>query len=275
MQHNVHNWRNNRHVLINTYLELNPDIILINSHGLKSNETIKITGYITYQQNTSNEANDGSAILIRNTMKHKIQDDYGTDFLSISTETSNGIINIATTYLPPRRPYLPFTDFHRAASQNHPTYIVGDLNARHPYLKNKDTNNVGKGIKMFIDNNELAHIGPNFPTFYSYKSATTPDIILANNKTFHNLEITPGPVTPSDHIPILIKITSKAVKIPTATGLNTNKTNWEKYKEEINNKLYIIHTHHNMTPVELDTATNTWIKITEALLRQWKTIHLP
>ena len=98
--------------------------------------------------------------------------------------TSTGPINIATTYLPPpRRPYLPFPDFHRLATQGTPTYIIGDLNARHTVLNNNDCNNVGKAIKRLIDNGKLYFQGPHFHTFFSSNHTSTPDIVLTNNKT--------------------------------------------------------------------------------------------
>lgn len=48
LQHNVLNWKNRKYNLTNTYLHIQPDIILINSHGLKNNENIKIKGYVSY-----------------------------------------------------------------------------------------------------------------------------------------------------------------------------------------------------------------------------------
>ena len=41
VQHNVLNLKTHRIDLINVYNEINPDVILINSHGNKSNEKNK------------------------------------------------------------------------------------------------------------------------------------------------------------------------------------------------------------------------------------------
>lgn len=147
IQHNVHTWKTNKFLLTNTYLQNNPDIILLNSTGVKDTETIKIYGYNTHKINSDNTLHDGSAILVKNSIEYKITDDFDTDILQVTISTSTGPINIATTYLPPRRPYLPITDFHRLITQNTPTYIIGDLNARHTILNNNDSNNVGKAIK--------------------------------------------------------------------------------------------------------------------------------
>lgn len=49
---------------------------------------------------------------------------FDTDVLATQIETTLGPIIIATTYLPPRRPYLPVTDFYRLLNNNIPTYLV-------------------------------------------------------------------------------------------------------------------------------------------------------
>lgn len=140
LQHNVRHWDTNKLTLTNIYKEISPDVILINSHGLKNHESIKIQNYITYLINSSGEANDGSAILVKEHLKHRVKENYDTDVILTTIETTTGPINIATTYLPPRRPFLPITDFHNIASETYPTYIIGDLNAHHPTIDKKKKN---------------------------------------------------------------------------------------------------------------------------------------
>lgn len=48
IQHNVLRWRTRRHELSNIYRHANADILLINSHGVLSNESLKIPGYKTH-----------------------------------------------------------------------------------------------------------------------------------------------------------------------------------------------------------------------------------
>ena len=75
------------------------------------------------------ELQNGSAIAIKKNHNHKLIDDFITDILAIQVETSLGPIIIATTYLPPRRPYLPYPGI--LLDNNIPTYLIGDVNARH------------------------------------------------------------------------------------------------------------------------------------------------
>ena len=73
VQHNVLNWKNHRVNLIIIYKEIKPDIILLNSDGITSNEKIKIYNYVTYQSNKLEERNNGCAIAVRLGIKRRIK----------------------------------------------------------------------------------------------------------------------------------------------------------------------------------------------------------
>lgn len=68
IQHNVAHWKPNRHNLTNIYKEIDPHIVLMNSHGLKE-EPLNIYIYTTHKINTSNYLHDGSAILVKHQIK--------------------------------------------------------------------------------------------------------------------------------------------------------------------------------------------------------------
>ena len=107
---------------------------------------------------------------------------------------------------------------------------------------------------MLIDHNKLIHFGPDFPTFISHNKPSAPDIILSNNKTYHNINITQGLTTPSDHLPILINITSHALQTPTPTTYSMKKANWEEFQNNIPNRTNNINTNAHMTQHTLDTS---------------------
>ena len=71
IQHNVLHWRTNKETLTLNYLQHNPDILLLNSHGVKTTEPLKIPGYHCIKVNHSEERNDCSAILIRYGVQYK------------------------------------------------------------------------------------------------------------------------------------------------------------------------------------------------------------
>ena len=241
-------------------MNIKPRIILLNRHGIKEHESLKLKEYITYKTNSRNEINDGSAILIQKNIPHKIDTDYITDVLEIIIETDTGEIGIATTYLPPRRPYLPYPDFHRMATKHRPTYVIGDFNATLRSQRGNNSNQVGKGLERFFNKGSLIHLGPDFTTWHSRNCSTTPDIVLGNNKIFHNLTIDPGPLTESDHLPLIITITSKAITNPILPRHNIKKANWETFETSVDEQMNDIVTADNMNTEDVDRELEKWYK---------------
>ena len=92
------NWRTNKDSLIDNYIKTNPDLILINSHGLKSTEQLKIPGYKTYKINYSEALADGSAIAIKYNIQHKLYDDFDLDVLAVEVQTNYGPIHSVTKF---------------------------------------------------------------------------------------------------------------------------------------------------------------------------------
>lgn len=182
IQHKEGHWKTNKNNLIQNYRHLDPDTLLLNSHGLKDEETLRIQGYKTHKINRSRDLLDGSAILVKQYISYNLTENFITDMLAIQVDTIKGPINIATTYLPPRRPYLPFPDVHKIMSYDNPSYLVGDLNANHRFLGHNTNNNVGRGLKRLHDDNKIVHLGPNFSTYISGTKKGTPDIILGNRE---------------------------------------------------------------------------------------------
>lgn len=265
LQHNTLHWETNKFNLTNTYLQINPDIILLNSHGVKTHDSLYIKGYTTYRKNNTNQKYDGSAVLIKSHIKHRIIDDFITDVIELRIETPLGTLSIATTYLPPRRPYLPFPDIHKLLHNNHPTYIIGDLNAKHRLLGNTYNNTVGNGLATFINRGKAIHLGPNFPTFFT-NNMSTPDIVISNNKAIHNILINPGPITSSDHLPVIVKLTSTAITTPIPSSYNMWKADWSNVKKEIQGKMNEVQLDSHVDKSLIEKKLNQWYNIIEGII---------
>ncbi|KAF2356999.1 Endonuclease/exonuclease/phosphatase [Trinorchestia longiramus] len=230
IQHNVLNWQNNKIALCSIYRQYDPHIILLNAHCLRDNTPIKIWNYNTYTANKANEQHAGTAIAIRKDVPFKLHDNFHTDMLGVTVETPQGPITIGTTYIPPRTNFINYIDMHTLLRRQNPTYLLADMNARHPTLGYNNTNIKGKQIHSLINKNKCIHIGPNFPTLLTHNSSTSPDIVLTNTQTFHNIRLQPGPLTPSDHIPIIATITANPIQIPIRPRPSFHNANWTQYK---------------------------------------------
>ncbi len=259
MQHNVLNWKTNKHSLIPNYVSCNPDIILINSHGLKSNEELKIPGYIVHKINYTESLSDGSAIAVKYNMKYKLYDTFDTDFLAIEIDTNLGPIIIATTYLPPRRPYLPYTDMYKLLNNSIPTYIIGDFNGRHTSLGNRDNNTVGKSLMNLINQGKMIHLGPHFPTFYSHNTTTNPDKIFSNKHHYLNCMCEPGEITTSDHLPIIFKLSTKPFIKEKPKVYNCHKADWDVFRQHLDSHISVTNLETSTTE-QIEKATLNWIQ---------------
>ena len=259
IQHNVRGWKTNKTALTNIYNRLSPHIILINEHGLITNsDTFKIVNYNTHFCNKHNSTHKGAAIAIKKTIPYKLLDDFETDILAIEINTPQGAIVIATAYLPPNADYLHFIDYNKLFNRPEPVYFLGDLNARHVTFRYTNNNIIGKNIITLINMNKCKYIGPHFPTLIRHNSATAPDIALTNTKAFHNLHLEPGPITTSDHIPIIATISTSPIQIKIKPRKQYHKADWESYQQT----LRTVQTPNIPTPTleDIDTNITTWTK---------------
>ncbi len=139
-------------------------------------------------------------------------------------------IIISITYLPPRRPYLPFPDMHRLLSNNILTYIIGDFNATHRSFGNASNNTVGISIVNLINQGQLLHIGPHFPTFIHPNFTSVPDKIFCNKYHYLNTYIEQGNVTASDHLPIILTLSTTPIFIKREEKYAITRADWTAFQ---------------------------------------------
>ena len=139
--------------------------------------------------------------------------------------------------------------------------MITDLNANHPTLGYRHTNTKGRQIQHLINQRILTHKGPSFSTFHAHNTTTTPDIILTNYRTYHNTLITQGPLTNSDHIPILLTISTAPIQTQFPPRPNFRTANWEEFQNEINNRMNSNDNVESASLEEIDREINTWYEI--------------
>ncbi|ROT68973.1 hypothetical protein C7M84_012828 [Penaeus vannamei] len=113
------------------------------------------------------------------------------------------------------------------------TYIMGDFNAHHRLFGYTDTNAVGRGLASLISDGRLTHLGPHAPTFIRDNSSTTPDIVLANTQANLNHHITTDDVTSSDHLPVILTLSTNPIMVPTPPREILKHANWEGFKQAL------------------------------------------
>ena len=110
LQHNVLSWHTRNMELQNVYRSLNPHLILINAHGLKEQEELKIFNYYIFKNNITNSLHDGAALAIRRDLRSRRVEGL-TEILAVKITLAHEEIVVATGYTPFRRVAIPIQDF--------------------------------------------------------------------------------------------------------------------------------------------------------------------
>ena len=97
------------------------------------------------------------------------------------------------------------------------------------------TNLKGEEINNLINRNIVSHLGPDFPTLVA--TNTKPDVVLGNRHAFYNIAITEGEITTSDHLPIIVRLSTKAIIKDFVKRNNFKNADWDKYKSIIDRKV--------------------------------------
>ena len=240
--HNVLAWTyDRRNELSNYYKAADADIILLNSTGVNDNTQLKIHTYNVYKRNKDSEDSAGIAIAVKYNIKHRVLDGFHDDMMAIEIQTIRGPIIISTYYQPPRRNYLEIEDIATLFHKTIPVYMLADLNARHRFKGNRDINLRGTAINNLINRNILSYLRPDFDTFFSPRGTGNPDMILANRHCTLNHQIKKGQLTTSDHFPIEFIMSTKPIVEALRTTYIFKRTNWEEYKQNIQQQLNNTH----------------------------------
>lgn len=114
---------------------------------------------------------------------------------------------------------------------------------------------------------------PPLPTLIRHNSTPPPDIILSNSHSYLNTHFQPGPLTPSDHIPIIATITANPIQIPINPRPHIHKDDWYSYKFHLRN--INIPNPPSSTKDEIDRQLNQWTKaIQDASIKAMPTITI-
>ena len=155
--------------------------------------------------------------------------------LAIKLSTNRGPLLLCTLYRPPRIPYLPVADIANVMSYKLPTFFIGDFNCSHSEWSNgKCRNAVSRQLHSLTVLHRLKFRGPNFPTFIAHGSMGKPDLVFSNSRAFYlNSSITAGAPTLSDHLPIILRISTSPILVPIEPRLRYSHADWEGFKDTL------------------------------------------
>ena len=234
---------------------------MINATGIRNEENLKFYGYNTHHRNNGNEEHAGIAIMVRKGIQYRMVDSANLDLLAIEIETARGPVVVATTYIPPRRALFPMQEILDIVRTNKPVYLIGDLNARHRAIGSNSTNDIGRALNILINRNLITYLGPEFTTWVHPMGTGKPDVVLGNKKAHLNISITQGPLTSSDHLPIIVKLSTKPIMIESKPTYRYKKANWNKFQDRLRAMAEEIDLNHNNINKEfIDRKIDQWQK---------------
>lgn len=160
----------NQKLELKAFLSKNPIQLLLKSEShLTNNSHCNILGYILYQCNHSDgTAHAGSAILIKNNIKHTPLPPYQTDrfqAINIRLILNNIPTTISSIYCPSNSK-INTADFNSYLSTLDNNFIAGgDFNSKHPSWGSRTTNTRDRALNNHIANRALKILSPRYPTY--------------------------------------------------------------------------------------------------------------
>ena len=235
IQLNIRHYDNLRHILYDYIERERPDILLLNSTCVINGRKIKHPGYTSRQ--TADGEHRGVSILVNSTFRHEfLTDNYlHHSFMAVKLFTNKGPIIVATAYVNPRM-NLPFHDFNQLFNRsNLPIFFAGDLNAAHTDFFHNDNNRHGCQLSGLFKAHNLHYLGPDFHTFFGGAgNKGRPDLVFANRMALpYHSHCSPGPMIGSDHVPVIIRISTSPIRAPTHSHFCYKRANWEDFAQDL------------------------------------------
>ena len=161
IQHNVRNFTTNKKQLYDFWETQKPDVILLNSVCLGNEDKPNRLNYISHNNYktyyTDKGKHNGSAILVKKSIRHILVKTGNNQLLAITLYTHTGPVTLSTFYrvFDKKKPNhkIPHQQISHLFSKNHPVFLLGNLNMKHTCFghknqrKTNDNNNKRKRKK--------------------------------------------------------------------------------------------------------------------------------
>jgi len=187
----------------------------------------KIPNYTIYDtQHPNGTAHGGTAILIRNGIKHYLHGYHNLEYLqatSITEEDWVGPLTIAAIYCPPKHTIKAEKFWHFYATLGHHFLGDGDYNTKHTHWGSRLVTPWGHELLKAMQEENLMHVSTGEPTYWPSDRRKVPDLLdfgVMKQIPTHSIQVEAGFDLSSDHSPVLIpciwELPPKTVHPPSA-----------------------------------------------------------
>lgn len=243
------------------------DIVLISETHFTNKSFFNIRNYTTYDtRHPDGTAHGGSAIIIRNSIKHYEIQKYEKEYLqatSLVVEDWAGPIAISALYSPPKHSITKTQYLEYYKSLGNRFIAGGDYNAKHTHWGSRTTTHKGRQLLTAMQEYKLNYISTGEPTYWPTDVAKIPDLIdfcvtkgiAEGHLTAHScLDLS------SDHSPVLITASTRIIRRQKKPRLHTKNTNWSYFREVFDENI------SNMLLTNAENITEAIEKLNSAII---------
>lgn len=220
------------------------DVCLVSETHFSKENYLKIKGYKLYHTiHPDNTARGGSAVLIKENIKHFEETNYGTQAIQatavkICTKTKK--FTVTAIYCPPRYA-LEKNDYLRLFKTLGNHFIIGgDFNAKHTYWGSRVITTKGKHLFEAIKQTKCECQSTGKPTYWPADNNKTPDLIdffILKGISLNYSSIEDNYDLSSDHSPIILTISETIINKEKPPTLTNKRTDWESFREELEQRI--------------------------------------
>ena len=204
-------------------------------------------------------AHGGIAILIKVSIQHYKLLKYEEESIQATSIKVRGFpyeITVAAVYCPPRH-NLKKEQFQTFFQTLGPKFIAGgDYNSKHTLWGSRLTTTKGRELLKVIQEKNYSYLSTGTPTYWPTDSNKTPDLLdffVTKGISSSYTDIQPSYDLNSDHSPIIATISTAIITRKPTPRLHNSKTNWETYRQIIQEKAKLSIKLKDHEHVELET----------------------
>lgn len=266
-----------RHNLQAFIVKHKPDIMLLNETKLKDMHVLHFKGYQLIRTNKSSPLMVGTAVLIRDKIKHDTLDTLHWNLQSLEctavlVTTTRRPLCVISAYRSAQKPNLLTQDIEFLTDicqqKNWDLVLGGDLNAKHTDWQNASTCTQGRALAKWLLLNSIQRSiileYPSAPSFRRNNYSSVLDLFLisaslnivrsTNQSGLQVLDYD------SDHhaVSLIVNLNARLKRQCPRTVLNFRDVNWSHFKNQLTSTISTVHipASRNLNPSEIDAKLN-------------------
>lgn len=216
-------------------------MLVSEAHCTDSTSNIKFEGCSTYvTQHPDGRGHAGTAIIIRERIKHHLMPEFRQDYLQATTvavEDQGGFsFNVSAVYCPPKYKIDESMFDVYFKSLGNRFISGGDWNAKHTSWGSRLITTRGRKLKSTIDTNNLSIASACEPTYWPSDQNKIPDLLdffIIKGFSSHYLKSESCLDSCSDHTPVFLTVSTMLIEKERTEYLYNSRTDWNSFREQL------------------------------------------